>query len=86
MDERKIRMAIAAARGGADRDEHRVGLAHRLGEIHPEREPTFAHVGAHELSQARLEDRHLAAHERLDLVGILVDARDVMAEIGKAGP
>jgi hypothetical protein len=36
--------------------------------------------------QPRLEDRHLAALQPLDLGGILVDADHIMPEIGKARP
>jgi hypothetical protein len=38
------------------------------------------------MCKPRLEDRHLATRERGDLLGVLVDAGHVMAEIGKAGP
>src|SRR5207245_1484652 len=36
--------------------------------------------------QAGLVDRQVAAGKRRDLVRVLVDADDVMTEIGKAGP
>jgi hypothetical protein len=37
-------------------------------------------------SAAGLEDRHDAALERVDLALVLVDADDLMAEIGETGP
>ncbi len=48
-------------------------------------EPTAAHVAFNKLAQPGLEDRNLAAVERCDLGGILVDADHVMAEIGETG-
>ena len=48
--------------------------------------PPGLHVGGDQIVEARLVDRHLAALQRRDLAGVLVDAGDVMAEIGKAGP
>ena len=60
-------------------------VAHRLGQIGREGQPALAHVLGHEIAQPRLEDRDLAAVQRLDLGRVLVDAADVVAEIGKAG-
>src|SRR5580765_5572130 len=48
--------------------------------------PTGTHVGGDEIVEPGLIDRHLAAFERRDLAGILVDASHMVAEIGKAGP
>src|SRR4029078_1459474 len=42
-------------------------------------------VGGDQRVQAGLEDRYLAAAQACDLVTILVDAGDLVAEIGKAG-
>ena len=78
-------MAVAAPGGGADRDEHGLGVADRLLQVDGEGQAAFAHVLGDEFGQARLEDRDLAAVERLDLGRILVDAADVVAEIRKAG-
>ena len=79
-------MAVAAPRRRADRDEDRVGLGHRRLQVGGEAQPPGLHVGGDQIVEARLVDRHLAALERRDLAGVLVDAGDVMAEIGKAGP
>ena len=59
--------------------------ADRLLQVGGEGQAAFARVLGDEFGQARLEDRDLAAVERLDLGRILVDAADVVAEIGKAG-
>ena len=79
-------MAVAAPRGRADRDEHRLGAAHGLGQVGVKDSRPSRTFLATRSRQARLEDRHLAAVERVDLGRVLVDAADVVAEIGKAGP
>ena len=79
-------MAVAAARRRADRDEHRVGGFDRAGEIVGKFQPPGAGIGGDQVGEARLVDRHLAARERADLFGVLVDAGHVVAEIGEAGP
>src|SRR6185295_19635938 len=43
-------------------------------------------IARDDLAEARLVDRKLAARERRDLVRVLVDADDVMPEVGKARP
>ena len=48
-------------------------------------QPPGLHVGGDQFVEARLVDRHLAALQRLDLGRVLIDADDVVAEIGKAG-
>src|SRR5262249_35638418 len=45
----------------------------------------LATVEFHQLCQSRLKDRHDATRECGDLPPILVDANDVMTEVGKAG-
>ena len=42
-------------------------------------------VAREQLLQARLVDRHLAAAQALDLLGVDVHAPDVAAELGEAG-
>ena len=78
-------MAVAAPRRRADGDEDGLGRLAGAGEIGREEQPLLAHVLGDELGQARLEDRHLAARQRRDLVGVVVDAGDDVAEVGKAG-
>ena len=86
MDIAQVGMAVAAPRRRADRDEHGVGL----GAPAPARSVVKSSrpgldVGGDQLVEARLVDRDLAALQRRDLAGVLVDAGDVVAEIGKAG-
>ena len=76
-------MAIAAPRGRADGDEHRVGLGHRLGHRGGEEQSLLAHVARNQRVQAGLEDWHFAGFQPCDLARILVDTGDHMAEIGK---
>ncbi len=78
-------MAVAAARGRAHGDEHDLGLTHRMGEVGVELQPARSDVAAYQVVEARLEDRHLAGLEALDLGGVLVDAGDLVAEVGEAG-
>ncbi len=59
---------------------------HRAGEVGREGQPVLAHVLGDQLRQAGLEDRHLAALQRRNLVGIVVHADHGVAEVGKAGP
>ncbi len=77
-------MAVAAARRRADGDEHGVGGADTPC-LRRECQPALPHIGLDQIGKARLEDRDLAAIERRDAAGVLVDAGHLMAEIGKAG-
>jgi hypothetical protein len=43
-------------------------------------------VAGHELGETGFVDRCLTARERCDLFRLLVDANDMMSEIGEAGP
>ena len=79
-------MAVAAARGGAHRDEHRVRRSHGSSQVGGEGQAALAHVRGHKLGQARLVDRHAALRERLDLGRVDVDAAHVVPEIRKARP
>src|SRR4051794_26776518 len=63
----QIRMAAAAPRGRADRDEDGVGAIDRLGEVGREGEPAGPDVGLDQLVEPRLEDRDLSALEPVDL-------------------
>ena len=78
-------MPVAAPRRRADRDEHRVGLAHRVLQRALEREPSRLHVRGDQLGQSGLEDRDDPARQRRDLVLVGIDANDLVPEIRKAG-
>lgn len=84
MDVGKVGMAVAAPRRGADRDEDDVACSNARLHFRRERETSGADIVCHQLLQARLEDRYFAAPQCLDLARVLVDANDIMAEIGKA--
>ena len=84
VNEAQIGVAVAAARRGADRDEHGIGPTDAV--VRDRKlEPAAADVAFNKLAQPGLEDRNLAAGERRDLGGILVDADHVVAEIGETG-
>jgi hypothetical protein len=59
--------------------------SHRGLQIGTEAEPALACVARHQLFQSRLENRHPPGAQPRDLGLILVDARHVVSEIGKAG-
>src|SRR5262249_60420700 len=50
-----------------------------------EGQPAVVRVPVDPLLQAGLVDRHLPAPQHLHLVGVLVDADDVVAEVGEDG-
>ena len=79
-------MPVAAPGRRPDRDEDRFGRLDRVGEVGREREPPLAHVLGDEVREARLENRNLAAVQRLDLARILVDAAHVVSEVCKQAP
>ena len=80
----QVGMTIAAPRWSADRDEDRLGAGHGLGQIEGKGQTACCHVLGHQVFQTRLEDRHFASLKPGDLVGVLVDADDLMTKIGKA--
>src|SRR5580658_10513112 len=82
----EVGMTVATPRRRADGDEHRLGAIQRRSEVGGEAETAGSLVDRHELLEARLENRHLAAIETLDLVGILIDAGDRYPELREAGP
>jgi hypothetical protein len=78
-------MAVAATRGRADGDHHRIGFGN-AGRLDGEMQPALAYIGFDKLSEPGLENWNRAAVKRRDLCRILVDAGHVMTEIGKTGP
>ena len=56
----EIGMAVAAPGRRADRNEHRIRLGHRRGQIGGEIEPPRLHIGRDHRIEARLENRDLA--------------------------
>jgi hypothetical protein len=85
VDIAEVRVAITAPARCADRNEHRVSVAHRVGKTCVEGEPTGAHVVDDQLIKARFVDRDLTLAQLGDLVGNLVDAGHVVSELSKAG-
>ena len=77
-------MAVAAPGRGADRNEDDIACGNARLYISSEGEAAGSHIVGNELFEARLEDRYFAALESLNLARILIDADDLMAEIGKA--
>ena len=82
--EGQVGMAVAAPRGGADRDEHRLGLRDPVAELFAERQPAVLDIGFDQRFEARFPDWHLPRVEAVDLGGVLVDAAHFMPEVGEA--
>jgi hypothetical protein len=61
--------ATVAASGRAHGQEHHLGLAHRRRDVGAEAQQAGGHVLLNHGAQAGLVDGHLAAHERVHLVG-----------------
>ena len=85
VDVAQIGVAVAAPRRRADRDEHRIGLGYGSGKIGREIQPPGFAIGRDQRIEAGFENRDFATAQACDLAAILVDAGDLMAEIGKAG-
>ena len=79
-------MAVAAPRRRADRDEHRLGALDALGDVGGERRGGRRDVAGHELVEARLEYRDLAALQRGDLVCSLSTQVTVWPKSAKHAP
>ena len=60
-------MAVAAARRRAHGDEDRIRALHRAVEVGREGEPAGMDVVLHQLVEPRLEDRHRAGLQAVDL-------------------
>ena len=85
VDVAQVGVAVAAPRRRADRDEHRISLGNRRGKIGREIQPPGFGIGRDQRVEAGFENRDLATAQGCDLVAVLVDAGDLMAEIGEAG-
>ena len=68
----------------ADRDELEEPVTHALCGIGGKREPSSGNILAQHVVEAGLVDRHTAALEHGDLLGIDVDAEDIVADLGQA--
>ena len=82
----QIGMAIAAPRRGSDRDEDCIGIGDGGRQFGRKGEPSGRDIGGDQRVEPRFVNRHAPRVQRVNLSGILVDADDIMAEIGKTGP
>ena len=76
-------MAIAAPRWRAHRNEDHIALRNAGCQIGGKTQPPVLDIVGHQLLKTRLEDRDAAGQQRFDLAGVLVDADNIMTEIGK---
>src|SRR6056297_451326 len=79
-------MPVAAPRRRAHGDEHRLGPIDGRLQIRGEPQPPGLDILDHERIEPRLENRHFAALQNGDLVGVLVETDHVMPEIRKTHP
>jgi hypothetical protein len=84
VDEREIGVAIATARWGSDSNEDHVSIANCLTKPYAEGKPTLSYVGPDEFVQSRLEDWNLTTLKGFDFGDVLINAHNMMTEIGKA--
>ena len=82
LDAREVGVARVGRRR-VDAAEQQPGVLEHLAHVGREVQPLG--VLLHQLGQAGLVDRHLAARERLDLLGHDVARPDLVAELGEAG-
>jgi hypothetical protein len=80
----QVEAAVLAARR-ADADQRDVGVAHRLGGARRRAQPAVGAVRLDQLVESVLDDRAASVVEARHLVGIHVDADDVVAVLGKTG-
>ena len=84
-NERQVGMPVTPARGCPDCDEYRLGIFDTFAQILRESEPTAVDIRFHQRFETRLPNRHLALVEAVDLCLILIDAADLVSEVGKTG-
>src|SRR6266702_6534666 len=85
-DVRQIGVSVAPARGRSHSDEDHVRGADGRLHLVVECETALLDIAGHKIAQSRLMDGNFSALERGYLLLILVDADDLVSEIGKARP
>ena len=80
----QVGLAVRLGRG-AHRDEHDDRAPHRGRQVGGEGQPAIAHVARDHFFQAGLVDGHAPGDQLGDLVAVLVDADDFVAEVGEHG-
>ena len=86
IDVREIGEAVAPARRRTHSDEDYISCGDRGSEIRGERQSPSRHIAGDQLGEARLVNRHLATLECRDAIFVLIDAVDLMSEIGETRP
>jgi hypothetical protein len=79
-------MAVTAARRRSYGDKDNFGRSNRGFQISRKYQSALPHISRNKLRQAGLVDWYFASIEHRDLVSILIQAGDVMPEIGEASP
>ncbi|GBQ85727.1 hypothetical protein GCM10007866_10530 [Gluconobacter albidus] len=78
-------MAVAASGGGADRDEHGIGVAHGRAEVVSEGQAAGGDVAADEGVQSGFVDGDAPVMEGRELFWVPLYDGDVRSELGEAG-
>jgi hypothetical protein len=81
----QIGMPVPATRRRADRDEYSVGATHSLSQRGGKYQPPLLEVRADDIAEPGREDWNFARIQSRNLRAILIDARDLMAEIRNTG-
>ena len=74
-------MTVASARRRSDRDKGRVCACKRRGQVRGKTQPAGRDVCGHERFEPRLENGNHSSAQLFDLLGVGVNADDVVAEI-----
>ena len=85
VDVGEIGMTVPAPGRRADRNENCIGRSNGLCQLQREDEAPGPRVARDELIEPGLEDRRFANAQERDFFRVLVDANDLVAEIGKTG-
>src|SRR5262249_34537763 len=83
VDIRKIGMSIAAARGGAHRDENGLCCGYSRCQLRRERESPLARVADDEIMETGFKDWDIAPVQSRDPFRVLINTDHVVAKIGK---
>ena len=82
----KVRLPVGAAGRGADGDKNGLRFPDRPGGFGGKGNASGLDLAFEQVFKTGLINRHQAFFKPLDFLRILIDAGDVKAEFGKAGP
>ena len=77
-------MPIATPAWGANGDKYGFSIFDGVSKIGGKIQPACFDVVFHQVFEARLEDRHLAFVQAVDLAGVFIDANHIVTEFREA--